>query len=82
MVTEALSLFFMLLVNLTSAGGDGTTKQRIEITCNNLRIENAAVLSTRELRLTLASHSFQYVVISIQPVYNRNLESYSYALIS
>ncbi len=37
MVTEALSLLFIILVNLTSVGGDGTTKQRIDITCNNLQ---------------------------------------------
>ncbi len=29
MVTEAHSLLFMILVNLTSVGGDGTTKHRI-----------------------------------------------------
>ncbi len=32
MVTEALSLLFMILVNLTSVGGDGTTKQMIDTT--------------------------------------------------
>ncbi len=32
MVTEALSLLFMMLVNLTLVGGDGTTKQIIDTT--------------------------------------------------
>ncbi len=32
MVTEALSLLFMILANLTLVGGDGTTKHRIDTT--------------------------------------------------
>ncbi len=31
MVTEALSLLFAILVNLTAVGGDGTTKKEVDV---------------------------------------------------
>ncbi len=59
MVTEALSLLFMILVNLTSVGGDGTKVQQCLNSYNYL-----LTLRTHEVSVIPVRHALRDLLVA------------------